>query len=155
MIGSKGAQSSEQFMSRTGNHSTKPSAKGFSLLGGGEDPVALLSPAQKASNMKASLVAEQTLLQAELRELRRKLNFAAKNKSDWYSSLARSDEIKKRLGEILAIFTEMKPKKVPQNDLAQCFVRICKEKLVPSQFEAILAEAKIMASKLDAPEPNR
>lgn len=61
MIGSKNSQNSEQFMTRSGNHSTKPSAKGYDLLGGGEDPNSTLTPEERRDSLVRRLAYLQGL----------------------------------------------------------------------------------------------
>lgn len=49
----KGTAESHQFQTRSGSDATKGSAKGYSILGGGEDPNSVLSLNEKRESLKA------------------------------------------------------------------------------------------------------
>lgn len=145
----KSTAQAEQFYTRTGNESTKPSRKGFSLLGGGESPVAVLTDEQQHESRRAAIVRELERLKVEgsaaKNDIRRCLD--RNNRGPVYhEALARKKRIAKRLSELQAEFSEMK-KRYPGRDLRSFFIDICKERLSPVLYEQIMNEAKARATK--------
>lgn len=150
MIGSKSTQNSEQFMLRTGNHSTKPSAKGFGLLGGGEDPAALLTPSER----RASLLAARLGIERRLRVLTDKLKDVkiphAERQKIAGDRRALKDEfslIEKQQQEVAAELRGGPPKTL---HLSAYIADIVKERMTVPQWNAILAEAKKRLAESEA-----
>lgn len=117
----KSTARSEQFFGRTGNESTKGSRKGYSILGGGEDVVAHLTPEQQRNNLQTRLKwlvavrAASGLTNAEKTELH---------------------HIQKALNKLRPVLNSRKPRDIPQ-----FFLDVCRERLSPVQFKLIMDEA--------------
>lgn len=142
MIGSKATQSSEQFMNRTGNHSTKPSAKGFSLLGGGENPVSLLTPDEQ----RASLFAARMAIEGRIGKLTSALKGNKITHDERQQIAAKRRRLKDELIEVtekqqilVASIRGSGPKKM---ELSHFIADIVKERMTVPQWNAILTEAK-------------
>lgn len=115
----------EQFQSRSGSESTKGSRKGFSLLGGGENPVDHLTDEEK----RASLVAVWKALQPELAD--------AKLKKD----PARVKRISVEIAQVGLLIHAIRPKRRSALGLSELFIDICREQMTKPQFNLIMDEA--------------
>lgn len=143
MIGSKSTQSSEQFMNRTGNHSTKPSVKGFGLLGEGSiDPNSLLSPEQS----RASLLAARLAMEAHIRAFNMTLRNDSLSHAQKMQLGAERRTLKEKLKEIIKeqeIFVSAIRADIPRNtDLSRFIADVVKERMTVPQWRIILAEAE-------------
>lgn len=128
----KGKAAAEQFYSRSGNHSTKGSRKGYDILGGGEDVVSHLTPEQKRNNVVTRLkwlrlMSRTTGLTLAEEQEKRQLD----------------KEYKKLHREIAA--------KSPVS-LEQLFLDVCKEIMTPQQFAATMELAYAKRDRLIAKE---
>ncbi len=133
----KNAASGEQMLSRTGNDSTKPSAKGYDPLGGGSDPVAELTPYEK----RQSLVAHLLRLQEEMQTL-----YGYKKKAKG----AEIQAIQKLLREGSAPFKSQRP-----FEIQHLFMQAARERLPNAQFKLLLTVANDEQRKnLGNPELN-
>jgi len=152
MIGSKGTQSSEQFMTRTGNHSTKPSAKGFGLLGEGSiNPNALLSPEQS----RGSLLAARLAMEERIRAFNVTLRDETLSHSQKMQLGSERRALKEKLKEIIKeqeVIVGSIRTDIPRNtDLSRFIADVVKERMTVPQWKIILAEAeKRQAAELAA-----
>ena len=115
----------EQFYERSGSESTKPSRKGFSLLGGGENPCDHLTPEER----RASLVQKWKKLQGDLAEAKR-----GKNKRQLRA-------ICQEITETGLAINAIRPKRASSRDVTGHFVDVCREMMTKPQFNAIMDEA--------------
>lgn len=123
----KGAARAQQLHTRTGSEATRPSAKGFSLLGGGESPLVHLTPEQQ----RASLVAvvkglESDLAQAKLSNDRRRIRMLGPQIQEMHKAIS-----------------ELRPKlrSVDRASIPHLFVDAAREILTKAQFDAVMTEA--------------
>jgi len=118
---------SEQFHSRSGSESTKGSRKGFTLLGGGDDPLSHLTPEDR----RASLTAIVRALQFDLSEAK-----ASKE-------IHRVKQIGLRLFDLNTEINKIRPTRRSGygNNIGNLFVDICREQMTKPQFNAIMTEA--------------
>lgn len=114
----------EQFITRTGNHSTKGSAKGFSLLNDGENPVDVLS----SEEQRESLVKKYQ----KLLEVRN-----ASTDKDERKRLALE------IQELMKEFTAIRKKRKSENakDIRNIFMDVCRERLTKAMFKILMDEA--------------
>jgi hypothetical protein len=126
----------EQFQSRSGSDATKGSRKGFGLLGGGDDPIAHLSPEER----RASLVAVWKRLQIQLSE--------AKARGD---KLAVTD-IGHQITECSLAIHAIRPKRKHSQTLANYFIEACKKSMTKPQYQALMAEARRLEAEAIANE---
>lgn len=151
-----GAQAkAEQYFSRAGSEATKGSRKGFSLLGGGVNPVAVLSEADKRHNRKLSLVARMQVLQKEMAEAKSIVVHERKRKGkEFHAALERratlAAELTAIIQELSALKTEAKPKASPTS-VERHFMDICKDNLPSGQFRALLNAAIAAADAQSKP----
>jgi hypothetical protein len=115
----------EQFYSRTGSESTKGSRKGFSLIGGGENPLAHLTPEERRDSLKQKLKG----LNAEL--------VLVKKGRDKRRLLQLGQEIAQTCSEI----NQLRPKRISGVEVTDHFIDICRETMTKPQFSAIMDEA--------------
>jgi hypothetical protein len=115
----------EQFFTRSANESTKGSRKGFDLLGGGEDPLSVLTTEEQ----RDSLVARYKGLQKQLE--------AAKAKGDKALIKSIGFDIANTSREI----NGCRPKTRSSPEVGQFFIDICREQMPKLQFHQIMDEA--------------
>lgn len=141
MIGSKNSQNSEQFMIRSGNHSTKPSAKGYSLLGGGESPLVFLTDEERCENLLAS----RNALDRRIGKLTSALKGNKISHDDRQEIAAKRQRLKDELLVIRAQHEEMAAKlrgKKERRDLSHFIADIVREQMTVPQWNCIVEEAR-------------
>lgn len=125
----KGAAKGEQFLNRSASESTKGSRKGFSLLGGGEDPLAHLTPHEKIG----SLMAVARNLQKEIIECKERNNDPIRIK-----------RLGKQLFEINSEINALRPKRGSGEEIVDFFIDICRRQMTKHQFKLVMDEAHDM-----------
>lgn len=124
----KSTAQAEQFYTRSGSQSTKGSRKGFSLLGGGEDVLAQLTPDQQ----RASLVACLDGLRDEL------------NTAKLQQDPVRVKHISVQIAQVELMLRQRFPKqrKFDSETFPDFFMEVCREMMTKPQYKAIVDEAK-------------
>lgn len=139
----------EQFMDRSGSESTKGSRKGYSLLGGGENPANLMTPFQDRQNRLGSLRSKLRALHAEATKVKEAIvaNRFKKNRA-FFDAVERKAKLAVEITELQSELTNIKAEYLaqPQKDnVHRHFVDICRERLTKAQFRSILEEAQLRA----------
>lgn len=126
----KGQAASEQFYNRSGSHATKGSRKGYSILGGGEDVTAHLTPEQQRNNVVTRLKWLRLMLRT--------------------TGLTLEEEKEKNTldKEYRKLHKEIKAKSPSHPD--QLFVQVCREIMTPEQFAKIVDLASARRDRLIA-----
>jgi len=143
MIGSKNSQNSEQFMTRSGSHSTKPSVKGYGLLGEGKiNPVELLTPEESRASLLAARLAIEWRIRVFNETLRdEKLSHSQKMAIGGQRRLLK-EELKDIILQQQSIVNTIRSE-VPRNtDLSRFIADVVKERMSVPQWKIILAEAE-------------
>ena len=148
---------SEQFMDRSGNESTKGSRKGYSILGGGENPANLMTTFQDRQNRLAAVRSKLRLLQIEATKTKEVI---VKNRLKKNQAFFEAVERKASLSvEITALHTELTTIKseylgAPEKGSVQRhFVDVCRERMTKAQFRLNFDEA-VRRSKTTIPYHN-
>ncbi len=117
----KSTARAEQFHSRSGNESTKPSRTGANLLGWGDDYLSSLSNEEQRDSLKRRLTYLMGL----------------KNEGHTGKSIGlEMQEIHRRLGEL-----RPRIKSERANEIPSLFMDICRERMTNPEFKLILDEA--------------
>jgi hypothetical protein len=120
----KSQSNSEQFQTRSGNHSTKGSRKGFDLLGGGEDPTKVLTIEERRDSLKLRMLSIEYLMGSTAdKGLRKKLG-------------AEKFELQQQMSALRVKRKSEKPESIPG-----AFIDICRERMSKHQFRCIMDEA--------------
>ena len=116
----KSTAQAEQFYSRTGSESTKPSRTGNNLLGWGDDYLSSLSPEEQRDSLKRRL--------AYLEGLRK----------DGHISKSIGREIQEVTQKIGALRPKIKSERA--NEIPNLFMTVCRERMSNLEFRFILDE---------------
>ena len=124
--------SSSTYMSRSANHSTKGSRRGFVDVDTGVSPVELLTLAQQRDSLKrvhASLVAE-----------RKRAKIERNGTKEEYEELGlRISEVQDRIS---ALNKQCKGYSRPGQSFDYCFVQVCKSSMTASEYERLSEKAR-------------
>lgn len=115
----------EQFYQRSGSESTKGSRKGFSLLGGGDNPLDYMTDEQK----RDSLVKVWKGLQVRIEEAKKHRN------------KAEIANIGRQISECGLAINAIRAKRRSAPDVAQFFIDVCRETMTRPQFNSVMDEA--------------
>lgn len=115
--------SSEQLHTRSGSHATKGSAKGFSLLGGGESPLAVMTPEDERESLKAKLAVLKEKIKLTQGDQRRAIG-------------QEIQEIEKAISQIRKAW-----KSEDAASLPHLFMDACRDLLSKHQFKVLMDEA--------------
>lgn len=136
----KGAARSQQLYSRTGNEATRPSAKGFSMLGGGVDVVAVLDDSQKEASRRAAIVRELEVLKIKQSKVREEIRECLRRNNRgpaYHDALSRQKKYAARLGELQLEVSKFKKAR----PVGQFFMDVCRTRLSQELFEQLMNEA--------------
>lgn len=147
----KATATAEQFFTRSGNESTKGSRKGYSLLGGGENPADLMDEHQDRQNRREAIKARLRLLHEDATKQKEIIvNTRFKKPPAFYAAVQRKATIAVEITELTKELTAIKAEYMvmPDKKSVQAhFVDICRETLTKAQFRAILRQASIRAEQ--------
>ena len=144
----KSTARAEQFYTRTGSEATKGSRKGFSLLGGGECVVAVMSDVQRDEAARHALNIRITRVEGELHPVKHALGtMRDKYGPEWKRLLARRDQLAAERKELLLKVQEINARirlarpKPPASAVPNAFMDIARNVLTEAQFKMILRAA--------------
>jgi hypothetical protein len=141
----KSTANAQQMLTRTANHSTKGSAKGF-VDGIGENAALVLRDSERKQSLRQGLLRKIELLSVELG--RQKINAnETLRRNDMHAHMAANVRVKEIKAELTALrhqTAELKPDKqvIPQSLIENAFVDICKETMTKAHFDLTLRKAK-------------
>ncbi len=134
----------QQLLTRTANHSTKGSAKGF-VDGMGENAAAVLDENERRESRRRAINAELETLRNDLALQKEASNrlLRARRIDEHHESIAKANDLRKR---IAALQTEsaslnLKSRRLPASLVERAFVDICKESMTKAQFDLYMRQA--------------
>lgn len=151
----KGTSNSEQAHTRTGNHSTRGSAKGF-VEGLGENAASVLTSAQAKENLRLSIHAERADLSAQLKRQKQESNelLHARDIKGHHASVEKCNAIRDRVAQLTAELVDLnldrkmgKVNALSGTAVQQAFIDICRETMTKPQFQILMRQAKARAAE--------
>jgi len=141
----KSAANAQQMLTRTANHSTKGSAKGF-VDGMGENAAAVLDDNERRESRHRALDSRITQLvtQLELQKQESNVLLHRRDIAGHHRSIARANELRASIRQLRTEMTALNPnsRRLPSSLIERAFVDICKETMTKAQFELFLRQAK-------------
>lgn len=140
----KSTANAQQMLMRTGNHSTKGSAKGF-VDGIGENAAVVLDENERRESRRRSIEAELAQLRIQLREQKQESNrlLHARQMAAHIESIEKCNAIKARMSTLQAEVPRLNPnsRRLPSSLIERAFVDICKETMTKAQFDMTIRKA--------------
>lgn len=141
----KRTANSMQLNTRTGNHSTKGSAKGF-VDGLGVNAATVLSESERKESRRRAIGAQILKLSAELAQQKQVSNALLRqgNIGGHQASIVKANLLRASISELRAEVTMLNPgaRRLPSSLIERAFVDICKETMTKAQFDLMMRQAK-------------
>jgi hypothetical protein len=152
----KRTANSQQMLTRTANHSTKGSAKGY-VDGVGINPALVLSTSEQREARRRALNAQIEQLCTELAQQKQASNVLLHRRdiAGHHDSVARANALRASIRNLRAEVTALNPgsRRIPSSLIERAFVDICKETMTKAHFDLILRQAMERARTNSIKEP--
>ena len=141
----KSTANAQQMLTRTANHSTKGSAKGF-VDGVGVNPVLVLGESERKEARRRALNAQIDRLSMELIEQKQVSNtlLHRKDMPGHLESIAKANALRASIKNLRDEITAMgaRARRPPSDHVDRAFIDICKETMTKAQFDLVMRQAK-------------
>lgn len=146
---------SQQLLTRTANHSTKGSAKGF-VSGMGENAAVVLNDNERRESRRRAIDAQLVQLGEQLARQKQESNTLLRKReiAAHHESIAKANDLRAAIHALRAELTALntKSRRLPSSLVERAFVDICKETMTKAQFNLLMRQAMARVRAIEAPD---